>query len=89
MFSVDLKCPEMTKKLCLVCQKSRTNCCPKNVKNHAIFVEEFSSDFYAQGRFMKYSMPVQHLVQDAQWTNCPPTRHFRVKQIIISLGEAS
>ena len=27
-----------------------------NVEIHAIFVEGFSSEFYARGRFMKYSM---------------------------------
>ena len=31
-------------------------CCAKNVENHAIFVEGFWPDFYARGRFMKYSM---------------------------------
>ena len=30
--------------------------CAKNVENHAIFVEGFWPDFYARGRFMKYSM---------------------------------
>ena len=29
---------------------------PKNVENHAIFVEAFWPDFYARGRFVKYSM---------------------------------
>ena len=28
----------------------------KNVEKHAIFVEGFSPEFYACGRFMKYSM---------------------------------
>ena len=28
----------------------------ENVENHAIFVEGFWPDFYARGRFMKYSM---------------------------------
>ena len=28
----------------------------KNVENHAAFVERFLTDFYARGRFMKYSM---------------------------------
>ena len=31
-------------------------CCAENVENHAIFVEGFWPDFYARGRFMKYSM---------------------------------
>ena len=31
-------------------------CCAENVENHAIFVEVFWPDFYARGRFMKYSM---------------------------------
>ena len=30
----------------------------KNVENHAIFVEGFWPEFYARGRFMKYSMSV-------------------------------
>ena len=33
-------------------------CCAENVENHAIFVEGFLPDFYARGRFMKYSMSV-------------------------------
>ena len=28
----------------------------ENVENHAIFVEGFWPEFYARGRFMKYSM---------------------------------
>ena len=36
--------------------KNHSICCAKNVENHAIFVEEFWPDFYARGRFMKYSM---------------------------------
>ena len=36
--------------------KNHAICCAKNVENHAIFVEEFWPDFYARGRFMKYSM---------------------------------
>ena len=32
------------------------NLSPKNIKYHAIFVEEFWSKFYACGRCMKYSM---------------------------------
>ena len=35
------------------------NCYAKNVKNHAIFVEEFWPEFYARGSFMKYSMSVE------------------------------
>ena len=35
-------------------------CCAKNVENHAIFVEGFWQDFYARGRFMKYSMSAEN-----------------------------
>ena len=31
----------------------------RNVKNHAILVEGFEPEFYARGRFMKYSMSGQ------------------------------
>ena len=34
-------------------------CHAKNVENHATFVEGFWPEFYAHGRFMKYSMSVQ------------------------------
>ena len=33
----------------------------KNVENHAIFVEGFLPEFYARGRFMKYSMSEKNL----------------------------
>ena len=36
--------------------KSGIICCARNVGNHAIFVEGFWVEFYARGRFMKYSM---------------------------------
>ena len=37
-------------------------CCAENVENHAIFVEGFWPDFYARGRFMKYSMSAKESV---------------------------
>ena len=41
---------------CQNCSKSRIICYAKNVENHAIFVEGFWQEFFARGRFMKYSM---------------------------------
>ena len=38
--------------------KNQAFFCAENVENHAIFVEGFWPDFYARGRFMKYSMSV-------------------------------
>ena len=59
LYSVDPACPEMTKISQFVmpkCQKSHMISYAKNVKNHASFVEVFWPEFYARGRFMKYSM---------------------------------
>ena len=58
LYSVDLACPVMTKisLSCQNCSKSRIICYAKNVENHGIFVEGFWPEFYARGRFMKYSM---------------------------------
>ena len=41
---------------CQNCSKSRIISYEKNVENHAFFVDGFWSEFYARGRFMKYSM---------------------------------
>ena len=43
-------------------------CCAKNVENHAIFVEGFWPDFYARGRFMKYSMSVVLFRLNLSWS---------------------
>ena len=40
----------------LFCAENHAFCWAKNVENHAIFVEGFWPNFYARGRFMKYSM---------------------------------
>ena len=38
------------------CQKYRIICYAKNVENRATFLEGFYPEFYARGRFIKYSM---------------------------------
>ena len=49
--------------------KTTYNLFCKNVENHAIFVEGFGPEFYARGRFMKYSMSV------LRWTlQNPPSK---------------
>ena len=59
--------PRNDKNHAIFCAKNAKNvknhaiCCAKNVENHAIFVEGFLPDFYARGRFMKYSMSVYQL----------------------------
>ena len=47
--------------------KSGIICCAKNVGNHAIFVEGFWVEFYARGRFMKYSMSVEEMHELAEF----------------------
>ena len=57
--------PGNDKNRAIFCAKNVENhaiCCAENVENHAIFVEGFRSDFYARGRFMKYSMSAKESV---------------------------
>ena len=65
LYSVNLACHEITKIaqfFMAKCWKSRMICYAKNVKNHTAFVEGFWPEFYARGRFMKYSMSVSLIV---------------------------
>ena len=60
LYSVDLewKWQKSQSLSCQNCSKSHIICHAKNVENHAIFVEGFWPEFYARGRFMRYSMSV-------------------------------
>ena len=52
--------PRNDKKHAIFCAENVENhaiCCVENVENHDIFVEGFWPNFFARGRFMKYSMP--------------------------------
>ena len=51
----------------------------KNIENHATIVEGFWPDFYARGRFLKYSMSDPTLVQIVRG----PTLGFGAAKITI------
>ena len=66
---INLRCTEKSRNFSAKNVANHAICCAENVANHAIFVEGFWPDFYARGRFMKYSMSVKKLKKGYDYPN--------------------